>query len=198
MNDSNPIIEPTMFSNSRDGYSINGPSLIRVPEWIPMDERADMSAQYYLYFAHHSGDYIRMAWAAYIEGPYTLHNDFADIGDRGVLDNAEADIFLDNDIRIEENHLASPDVHVDDENQRIIMYFHSGSSFFVKSNEISKQVTWVFTSLYGLEFYQRIEPLSIWEVPILKCLNMMKNCTLWIMARKFTEPLIKITPMESS
>lgn len=161
MNDGNPIIEPTMFSNSRDGYSINGPSLIRVPEWIPMDERADMSAQYYLYFAHHSGNYIRMAWAAYIEGPYTLYDDFADIGDRGVLDNAEADIFLDNDIRIEENHLASPDVHVDDENQRIIMYFHSGSSFFVKNNEISKQVTWVSTSLYGLEFYEGIEPVYL-------------------------------------
>ena len=161
INDGNPIIEPSMFSNSYDGNNINGPSLIRVPEWIPMNKRANISAQYYLYFAHHQGDYIRMAWAADIGGPYTLYNDFNDPGNRGVLDNAEADIFLDNNIRIEENHLASPDVHVDDENQLIIMYFHSGSSFFVNDHEQKRQVTWVSTSLYGLEFYERIESVHL-------------------------------------
>ena len=57
INDGNPIIEPSMFSNSYDGNNINGPSLIRVPEWIPMNKRANISAQYYLYFAHHQGDY---------------------------------------------------------------------------------------------------------------------------------------------
>lgn len=157
LNDGNPIIEPSMFNNPADGDNINGPSLIRVPDWIPVNQRPDASAQYYLYFADHVGDYIRMAWAASIDGPYTLYDDFTSAGDRGVLDNAGTDIVLGNGIRIEENHLASPDVIVDDENQRIIMYFHSGSSFFVDGVEQNRQVSWVSTSPYGLEFYNGIE-----------------------------------------
>lgn len=157
LNNAEPIIEPSMFSNAEDGENINGPSLIRIPDWIPSDKRAHSSAQYYLYFADHIGDYIRMAWAPSIEGPYTLYNDYTTPGNRGVLDNKEADIYLDNDVRIEENHLASPDVIVDDINQRIIMYFHSGSSFFVGSSEVDKQVTWVSTSPYGLNFYDGIQ-----------------------------------------
>ena len=160
LNNGNPIIEPSMFNNPDDGENINGPSLIRIPDWIPTNRRANPSAQYYLYFAHHGGDYIRMAWAQDIEGPYTLYNDFTNRGDRGVLDNNREDIFLDNHIRIEENHLASPDVIVDNENQRIIMYFHSGSSFFVNGDEQNRQVSWVSTSPYGLEFYDGIESVQ--------------------------------------
>ncbi|MGB5420086.1 DUF7594 domain-containing protein [Algibacter sp.] len=159
LNNGDPIIEPSMFSNATDGDNINGPSLIRVPDWIPTIERAHSTAQYYLYFADHIGDYIRMAWAANIEGPYTLYDDSVSVGDRGVLDNNESDIILANNIVIQENHLASPDVIVDDVNQRIIMYFHSGSSFFVNGTEVNKQVSWVSTSPYGLEFYNGIEPI---------------------------------------
>ena len=161
LNNGNPIIEPSMFSRSSDGDNINGPSLIRVPDWIPANRRANPSAQYYLYFGDHAGDYIRMAWAENIEGPYRLYNDFTNPGNRGVLDNRDDDIFLANNTRIEENHLASPDVHVDNENQRIIMYFHSGSSFFVNGDEQRRQVTWVSTSPYGLEFYDDIEPVHL-------------------------------------
>ncbi|MDN3666949.1 DNRLRE domain-containing protein [Algibacter miyuki] len=161
LNNGNPIVVPAMFSNPADGENINGPSLIRVPDWIPLSERADVTAQYYLYFAHHSGDYIRMAWAANIEGPYSLYNDFVTVGDRGVLDNNGSNIVLDNNIYIEENHLASPDVMVDDANQRIIMYFHSGSSYYVNNVEQNDQVTWVSTSPYGLEFYDGIESVQL-------------------------------------
>ena len=160
LNNGNPIITPSMFNNPDDGENINGPSLIRVPDWIPSNRRANPSAEYYLYFAHHGGDYIRMAWAQDIEGPYTLYDDFTNRGDRGVLDNNREDIFLGNNIRIEENHLASPDVIVDNENQRIIMYFHSGSSFFVNGDEQNRQVSWVSTSPYGLEFYDGIESVQ--------------------------------------
>lgn len=161
LNNGNPIITPSMFNNPSDGENINGPSLIRVPSWIPSSRRAHASAQYYLYFGHHVGDYIRMAWAANIEGPYTLYNNFTTPGNRGVLDNNEADINLRNNIRIEENHLASPDVIVDDENQRIVLYFHSGSSFFVNGDERRSQVSWVSTSPYGLNFNGRIEPVHL-------------------------------------
>jgi len=52
----NPIIHPNM--DDRMGDNINGSSLIRVPEWIP-----NALGRYYLYFAHHQGTYIRMAYA---------------------------------------------------------------------------------------------------------------------------------------
>ena len=71
LNNGNPIIEPDMFTDSSDGRNINGPSMIRIPDWIPANRRANPNAQYYLYFGHHSGDYIRMAWSSNIEGPYT-------------------------------------------------------------------------------------------------------------------------------
>jgi len=72
-----------------EGANINGPSLIRIPDWILPSERADPSAVYYLYFAHHAGDYIRMAWATDVAGPWTLYQTGSDVplGDRGVLDN---------------------------------------------------------------------------------------------------------------
>jgi hypothetical protein len=63
---SNPIIRPDM--DGRMGDNINGPSLIRVPDWI-----ADPLGRYYLYFAHHNGDYIRLASADDLAGSWTMH-----------------------------------------------------------------------------------------------------------------------------
>jgi hypothetical protein len=60
----NPIIRPEMLPGS-DGDNINGPSLIRVPSWVP-----EPLGRYYLYFAHHNGKYIRLAYADHLEGPW--------------------------------------------------------------------------------------------------------------------------------
>ena len=57
-----PIIVPNM--DARMGSNIQGPSLIRVPEWID-----DPLGNYYLYFADHRGTYIRLAYADEITGP---------------------------------------------------------------------------------------------------------------------------------
>src|SRR5262245_712640 len=51
----NPIITGSMLPPG-DGDNINGPSLIRVPDWVEAP-----LGRYYLYFAHHRGTYIRMA-----------------------------------------------------------------------------------------------------------------------------------------
>jgi len=166
LNNSQPIIDQAMFAAvgaEEEGENINGPSMMRIPDWIPPSERADPSAVYYLYFAHHVGDYIRMAWAADIEGPWTLYQTGSEvtIGDRGVLDNGFMDLDLGLGVVIEENHLASPDVLIDDENQQIIMYFHSGSSTFFNGNEINSQNTWVSTSDNGLEFLDNIRPVRL-------------------------------------
>jgi len=58
LNNGQPIIDQTMFAAvgaEGEGANINGPSLIRIPDWILPSERADPSAVYYLYFAHHAG-----------------------------------------------------------------------------------------------------------------------------------------------
>lgn len=61
-----PIIAPGM--DARMGANIEGPSLIRVPPWLP-----DPLGRYYLYFADHKGDYIRLAYADDLAGPWTVH-----------------------------------------------------------------------------------------------------------------------------
>ena len=65
LNNGEPIVTEAMFqalgAGKREGKNMNGPSAIRIPDWIPPANHADPTAVYYLYFAHHSGKYIRMA-----------------------------------------------------------------------------------------------------------------------------------------
>ena len=158
LNRSNPIITANMFPSNRrgsDGSNINGPSMIRIPGWIPRSQRANRRANYYLYFGHHDGDYIRMAWSASPTGPFTLYRADAGVGTRGVMDNNNTHITLDENIQIRRNHIASPDVHVDNDNRQIIMYFHSGNPYRFNGRDISEQVSWVNTSSDGLNFRRR-------------------------------------------
>jgi hypothetical protein len=101
----NPIISPETsgWTEEAVGFNINGPSLIAVPDWI--DERV---GRYYLYFAHHQGKSIRMAYADRIEGPWTIHTP-------GTLQLDQTPF---------EHHIASPDLHVDEESRQLIMYYH--------------------------------------------------------------------------
>ena len=99
----NPIIRPEMLPG-QDGANINGPSLIRAPAWL-----TDRLGTYYLYFAHHGGKYIRLAYADKLEGPWTVHAP-------GTLRLSEAPGCT--------GHIASPDVLADDLRREIRMYFH--------------------------------------------------------------------------
>jgi len=99
----NPLIRPEMLLE-QTGANINGPCLLRVPKWV---ERP--LARYYLYFAHHSGRYIRMARADNLHGPWTIHPG-------GVLS-------LDR-LPMAASHMASPEVLVDDDARTIRLYFH--------------------------------------------------------------------------
>ncbi len=166
INNSQAIITQAMFITAgvtKEGENINGPSVIRIPDWITPENRANPEANYYIYFAHHSGDYIRMAWAKEIEGPWNLYQIGSDVnvGDRGVLDHGGKKIYLENGISIPSNHLASPDAHVDHENRQIILYFHSGSSTYVNGIEVSSQLSYVAPSPYGLHFYDSIKPVFL-------------------------------------
>ncbi|MCY3735965.1 MAG: hypothetical protein OXG13_06155 [Gemmatimonadaceae bacterium] len=86
------------------GANINGPSLVRVPPWLPRP-----LGRYYLYFAHHAGHYLRMAWADELTGPWTV------LPEPGVLHKDQGPGI---------HHIASPDVHVDAAGRRLRMYFH--------------------------------------------------------------------------
>jgi hypothetical protein len=101
----NPIITPNMpglrFGKANN---INGPTLIRVPNWVnkPL-------GKYYLYFAHHKGKYIRLAYANFIAGPYTIYKP-------GVLHI--------NELTIQTEHIGSPEIFIDFELKKIRLYFH--------------------------------------------------------------------------
>jgi hypothetical protein len=111
----NPLI--TINSSSSLGDNVNGPSIIRVPDWI---ERP--LGRYYMYFAHHMGAFIRLAYADRIEGPWRIH-------EPGVLPVASTAFYRaqpDPPENLENfyTHVASPDVYVDHANHRLVMWFH--------------------------------------------------------------------------
>jgi hypothetical protein len=70
----NPLITSSMsprlskLADQQGSSNINGPSVIRVPEWV-----SKPLGRYYLYFAHHKGDFIRLAYADDPTGPWTIY-----------------------------------------------------------------------------------------------------------------------------
>jgi len=110
----NPLI--ILDSSATLGDNVNGPSLIRVPAWVK-----NPLGRYYLYFAHHKGYHIRMAYSDSIRGPWKVHEPgVLAVGDTAFRrpepqPRPDIPVYL---------HVASPDVHVDDESKRIVMFFH--------------------------------------------------------------------------
>lgn len=156
-----PIITPELHPSI--GENIQGPSLIRVPEWVENPLGA-----YYLYFADHKGQYIRLAYADDVLGPWLIHPPGSlQIADSYFLtaspyvapDEAArpralpSDLGHDRFVEATTTHIASPDVHVDNENRRIVMYFHGLA-------DVSRQLSRVATSSDGIHFEARPEPLG--------------------------------------
>ena len=150
-----PIIAPSLHPSI--GENIQGPSLIRVPEWVE-----DRLGQYYLYFADHKGSYIRLAYANALTGPWRVHPPGSlklaqsrFLTEAPVPSAAELAVFEDRYRRaaishdvlaeITTPHIASPDVHVDVVRQQIVMYFHGLEG-------VGHQVTRVATSQKGIDF----------------------------------------------
>ena len=107
------------------GQNINGPSVIKVPTWVK-----NPLGNYYMYFAHHHGKYIRMAYADSPTGPWTVYNP-------GAL-HLEATAAI--------RHIASPDVIIDEDAKTIRMYFHGPIP------KEKQQKTFLSTSTNGLDF----------------------------------------------
>src|SRR5581483_6419287 len=105
----NPIVYPNM--DSRMGSNINGPSLLRVPSWVP-----NPLGKYYLYFSDHKGAYIRLAYADDLRGPWKMHvpgslqladSMFPATADEIKISYTNAYGVIGDDLP----HIASPDVH---------------------------------------------------------------------------------------
>ncbi len=111
----NPLI--TQQLSPALGDDINGPSLMRVPSWVdhPL-------GRYYLYFAHHKGTFIRMAYADDLKGPWKIY-------EPGVLDVKDSAFYrLQPDLSSSGpnyyTHIASPEVVLDDAHKRFVMLVH--------------------------------------------------------------------------
>ena len=135
------IIKPDMLKID-EGDNINGPSLIKVPSWVK-----DPLGKYYLYFSHHDGKYIRLAYADEIQGPYKIY----DKGTLHVEDTPGKD------------HVASPDVHIDEENKKIVLYYHTPYDDW--------QYTFKAESEDGLNFTSEEENLGMFYFRVFKWKN---------------------------
>jgi hypothetical protein len=127
------IISPAMLSGD-DSDNFTGPSAILAPDWLP-----DRLGRYYLYFAHHCGRSIRLAFADRLSGPWTIH--------------APGTLRVE-DLQGQWDHIASPDVHVDHAQRRIRMYFHGQ-----RLGEL-QQHTYVAVSGNGIDFRSDGVPLA--------------------------------------
>lgn len=146
----NPIIRPEMLPGN-DGDNINGPSLIRVPAWVN-----NRLGKYYLYFAHHRGKYIRLAYADALAGPWTVYAPGTLRLDETVC-NA-----IDHRTWARNKHVASPDIHVDEQAREIRMYFH-GPVYVRGAREKRrsyKQRSFAATSTDGVRFTARAAVLG--------------------------------------
>ena len=139
-------LEPDALAN------INGPSVLRMPDWA-----AGKQAALHMYFGHHKGKSLRLAYADRLQGPWAMHPDpvmpladslFEPVDPApdpalAAPDWVEA---LGGDYLYA--HVASPDFHIDEPNRRIIMYYHG----LLRNGD---QQTRLATSADGLDFTPR-------------------------------------------
>ncbi len=142
------------------GNNIQGPSVIRTPSWV-----SDPLGVYLCYFADHKGDHIRLAFADEIAGPWTVVpggcltledsrflTEAPTATDQEVADISElyttqfgtyesVDIHADLTVP----HIASPDVHVNETEHTVDMWFHGLAA-------LGHQVTRYATSPNGIDF----------------------------------------------
>ena len=120
--------------------NVNGSSVIEAPAWLP-----DRMGRYYMYFAHHQGRNIRLAYADELNGPWQVY-------ELGTLQLAQTPCH---------HHIASPDVDVDEERRQILMYFHgpvlkrdqfADDPLYLKFPYLGGQRSLLATSRNGIDF----------------------------------------------
>jgi hypothetical protein len=111
----NPLI--TLRSSPSLGDNINGPTIVAAPPWV---ERP--LGRYYMYFAHHMGQFIRLGYADTITGPWHIY-------EPGVLPVAATAMYRpqpDPPENLENfyTHVASPEILFDADRRKVVMWFH--------------------------------------------------------------------------
>jgi hypothetical protein len=138
----NPLV--TVKSSPSLGGNVNGPSVIRVPAWVKQP-----LGRYYMYFAHHKGLFIRLAYADAIGGPWRIY-------EPGVLHVRDSAFYRPQPDPAESpdgfyTHVASPEVYVDASTSKIVMWFHgwwtNGQRWPVES--VSAARAWARERQYG-------------------------------------------------
>lgn len=114
----NPLI--SVASSTSLGDNVNGPSIVRVPSWVKQP-----LGRYYMYFAHHTGTFIRLAYADSIQGPWKIY-------EPGVLHVRDSAFYRPQPDPPNSpggfcTHVASPEIYLDSARNRIVMWFHSPS-----------------------------------------------------------------------
>ncbi len=99
-----PIITQEMDESIGD--NINGATLIKVPDWVE-----NPLGKYYLYFAHHAGKFIRLAYNNELDDKWSIYT-------KGVL-SLENSHF--------NGHIASPDIYINHAEKKFYMYYHGMS-----------------------------------------------------------------------
>ena len=111
----NPLI--TLTTSPSIGDNANGPTVIRVPTWVQRP-----LGRYYMYFAHHSGQFIRLAYADSVRGPWKIH-------EPGVLKVENTAFYRPQPDPPDSpsgvyTHLASPEIFIDEQQKRIVLWAH--------------------------------------------------------------------------
>ena len=145
-----PIIHPSLDPSI--GGNIQGPSLIRVPDWVDAP-----LGRYYCYFADHKGSYIRLAYADALTGPWRIHvpgalqlaeshflTELPSVSDhqRAAIEAqfAAGAFSMSHDPVTEATtpHVASPDAHVDHDRRRIRLYYHGLEGLGVQCTRVAE------------------------------------------------------------
>ena len=131
----NPLITP---DSGPIGDNINGPTVIRAPDWLP-----DLGGRYLMYFAHHNGKALRLAVAPTPEGPWALHSHQV-LPIKALRGSGFS------------GHIASPDIIIDNRNRHIIVFFHAPArwdrAYETKLRTKFSQLTGVAVSANGVDF----------------------------------------------
>ena len=112
----NPLI--AVASSPSLGDNVNGPSIIRAPSWLP-----NPLGRYYAYFGHHKGQFIRLASADAITGPWKIY-------EPGVVPVRDTAFYRpqpdppDGPVDQFYTHVASPEIYVDEAHQRLVLWTH--------------------------------------------------------------------------
>ena len=111
----NPLI--TLNMSPSLGDNANGPTVIRVPAWVDRP-----LGRYYMYFAHHAGTFIRLAYADSLRGPWKIHQP-------GVMNVEDTAFHRPQPDPVDSppgayTHVASPEVYIDESRRRIILWVH--------------------------------------------------------------------------